>query len=157
MQAAMENELLEVLRQIEWSTNPYVGGELLWPVPGFTRISSPFGLRFGGRDNHTGIDIAGTGIHGRPVVAANSGTVRVANLSFTPGRGYGIYIVIDHGGRVSTLYAHLSHISVNVGDVVRRGQEIGRVGSTGWSTGPHLHFEYREDSRPIDPMSKLRG
>jgi murein DD-endopeptidase MepM/ murein hydrolase activator NlpD len=157
MQKAMEDELQEVLRQIEWSTNPYIGGQLLWPLPGFTQITSEFGWRFGGRDYHTGIDIAGRNVHGQPVVAANSGTVRVANWAFTPGRGYGIYVVIDHGGRVSTLYAHLSHISVQVNDVVRRGQEIGRVGSTGWSTGPHLHFEYRENNNAIDPLPKLRG
>ncbi|MCL2068478.1 MAG: peptidoglycan DD-metalloendopeptidase family protein [Oscillospiraceae bacterium] len=157
MQRQMENELQEVLRQIEWSTNPYIGGELVWPVPGFTTISSHFGPRFNGRDNHTGMDITGNGIHGKPVVAANSGTVVIANTSFTPGRGYGIYVMLDHGGRVATLYGHLSSISVKVGDVVRRGQEIGKVGSTGWSTGPHLHFEYRENDRPINPLPKLQG
>ena len=127
---------------------------MAWPVPGHTRITSEFGSRFGGRDFHTGIDIAGAGtgtINGATVVAANTGTVRVTNHSHSPGRGYGKFIIIDHGGGISTLYAHLSAISVSVGQTVERGDAIGNVGSTGWSTGPHLHFEVRESGRAVNP------
>ena len=156
MAEAMERELKDIFARIEWSTNPYVGGEMAWPVPGFTRVSSEFGSRFGGRDFHTGIDIAGPGaggrgIHGATVVAANDGIVRFTNWTFRPGVGYGIYLIIDHGGGVSTLYAHLSNITVSVGDVVARGQEIAAVGSTGWSTGPHLHFEVRHGGVAQNP------
>ena len=157
MRQSMQRELDDVFRRIEWAQNPFVGGAMLWPVEGFTNITSRFGPRFGGRDFHTGIDISGRGIYGAPVRAANAGTVVVANRSFTPGRGYGKFVIIDHGGRISTLYAHLSSISVNAGDAVTAGQVIGRVGSTGWSTGPHLHFEYRDNGRPLDPLPFLRG
>jgi len=157
MRAQMQREIDDIFRRIEWSQNPYVGGEMAWPVPGHYRITSEFGSRFGGADFHTGIDIAGASIHGATVVAANSGTVRFTNWSHTPGRGYGIYLIIDHGGGVSTLYAHLSNISVSVGDVVVRGDPIGNVGSTGWSTGPHLHFEVRHNGRPVNPRPYIIG
>jgi len=156
MRNTMERELQDVFRRIQWAQNPFVGGEMRWPVDGFTNISSHYGWRFNGRDFHTGIDIAGRGIYGQPVRAANSGTVVVANWSFTPGRGYGMFVIIDHGGRISTLYAHLSNITVSVGDWVEVGQQIGNVGSTGWSTGPHLHFEYREGGNHRDPLTVLR-
>ena len=155
--AAMSAELNEVYRKIEWSKNPYIGGVMRWPVDNFPKISSYYGPRFGGSDFHTGIDIYGSGIYNQPVRAANAGTVRVANWSYTPGRGYGIYVLIDHGGKVSTLYAHMCNITVNVGDVVSQGQQIGNVGSTGWSTGPHLHFEIREDGKHKDPLGYLKG
>ncbi|MCL2857482.1 MAG: peptidoglycan DD-metalloendopeptidase family protein [Oscillospiraceae bacterium] len=154
MREQMQREMDEIFRRIEMSQNPYVGGDMAWPVPGHFRVTSEFGLRFGGRDNHTGIDIAGASqgvINGATVVAANSGTVRVANHSHSPGRGYGMFIIIDHGGGVSTLYAHLSAISVTVGQNVNIGDPIGRVGSTGWSTGPHLHFEVRHNGRAVNP------
>lgn len=129
------------------SEGDYTGGVLAWPVPGFSRISSDFGWRFNKTDYHTGIDIAGTsdkGIMGQKIVAAADGKVAFVNRSFVPGRGYGIYVIIDHGGGVSTLYGHTSKVLVEYGQTVKRGQEIAKVGSTGWSTGPHLHFEVRE-------------
>jgi len=140
--------------QAMMSQEDYVGGDMAWPVPGHTRITSEFGSRFGGRDFHTGIDIASSGsgsINGAPVVAANAGTVVHTNWNHAPGRGYGIFIIIDHGGNISTLYAHLSNISVSVGQTVERGQTIGNVGSTGWSTGPHLHFEVRQSGTAVNP------
>ena len=157
MRAQMARELEDIIRRIEWSRSPYVGGEMAWPVPGFFRITSEFGWRFNNRDFHTGIDIAGPGIHGATVVAANSGTVRFTNWSHTPGRGYGMFVIIDHGGGISTLYAHLSNITVSVGDVVTIGDPIGNVGSTGWSTGPHLHFEVRHGSRAVNPRPYIIG
>lgn len=147
----MENQISSIYKQIELSQNPYVGGEMAWPVPGYRTISSVYGWRFSGQDFHTGIDITGGGVMGAPVVAANGGTVKVANWSYSPGSGYGIYVIIDHGGSTTTLYGHLSNITVSVGQEVARGETIGNVGSTGWSTGPHLHFEVRQGSGHVNP------
>lgn len=98
---------------------------------------------------HTGIDLAAPA--GTPVHAAAAGRARVG---WNPG-GYGLYLVVDHGGGISTLYGHLESTAVLDGDVVAAAQEIGRVGSTGLSTGPHLHFEVRRDGRPVDPAPWL--
>lgn len=160
MQAQMEQmqrELDDIYRQIEWDKSPYVGGEMAWPLPGYSNISSPYGTRFGGADFHTGMDISGSGVYGAPIVAANNGTVKFVNWSYTPGRDYGIYLIVDHGGGVTTLYAHCSNIVVNVGDTVERGQKIAEVGSTGWSTGPHLHFEVRIDGAHVNPKPYVTG
>jgi murein DD-endopeptidase MepM/ murein hydrolase activator NlpD len=126
---------------------------LIWPVSG--PISSPFGMRtnpISGRFlMHTGIDIAVE--MGTTVVAPADG--RVISAGWNDG-GYGNMIILDNGGSMSTLFAHLSQIYVGVDQEVKRGQAIGAVGSTGESTGPHLHFEVRIDGRPVDPMSYLR-
>ncbi len=126
-------------------------GILGWPING--RVSSPFGYRvhpiLGVRKLHTGIDINGS--TGTPISAAGDGKVI---LSQTYG-GYGRAVVIDHGGGMSTLYAHQSSIAVSVGEVVTRGEVIGYVGCTGSCTGPHLHFEVRLDGVPVDPMQYL--
>ncbi len=131
------------------STGDFVGGEWLWPVPGYRTITSGFGNRviFGRRDYHTGIDISGYAINGKPIVAANSGTVTkavsgYANTSFS-GPGYGNYVIIDHGGNTFSVYGHCSSVYVGVGDYVTQGQTIARVGTSGTSTGYHLHFEIR--------------
>lgn len=130
----------------------YVGGELTWPVPGHFTITSPYGRRFDPifktYKMHTGVDIAASS--GTPIVAANSGTVIVAGWS---SRGYGNYVVIDHGGGRSTLYAHQSRLAVSKGDKVSKGQTIGYVGSTGYSTGPHLHFEVLINGDDTNPMN----
>ena len=126
---------------------------LSWPVSG--PISSPFGMRsnpVSGRFlMHTGIDIA-VGM-GTTVLAPADG--RVISAGWNDG-GYGNMIIIDNGGSMSTLFAHLSQIFVGGDQEVKRGQAIGAVGSTGESTGPHLHFEVRIDGKPVDPMSYLR-
>jgi murein DD-endopeptidase MepM/ murein hydrolase activator NlpD len=95
---------------------------------------------------HTGIDINAS--RGTSIVAANSGTVILSG----PSGGYGYRIVIDHGGGISTLYAHCSRLLVKGGDSVEKEKTIAKVGSTGLSTGPHLHFEVRKDGVPKDPL-----
>jgi murein DD-endopeptidase MepM/ murein hydrolase activator NlpD len=124
-------------------------GSFAWPAAG--PISSGFGWRidpiFHRRALHTGIDIAAP--WGAPVEAADSGTVLYVGWM----RGYGNVVVLDHGNGASTVYAHLSSCAVRAGESVQRGQVIARVGSTGWSTGPHLHFEVRQDGQPTDPLA----
>ncbi|MBV9027629.1 MAG: peptidoglycan DD-metalloendopeptidase family protein [Candidatus Eremiobacteraeota bacterium] len=126
-------------------------GSFSWPVTG--TITSPFGWRsnpFGGSPEfHQGLDIAAP--TGTTVTAAASGTVIMAQWY----GGYGNYILIDHGGGFSTGYGHLSAIFVSNGQSVARGQAIGAVGSTGQSTGPHLHFEVRIAGKPVDPAPRL--
>jgi murein DD-endopeptidase MepM/ murein hydrolase activator NlpD len=126
-------------------------GILSWPVSG--TITSPFGYRqnpFGGApDFHPGLDIAAP--MGTTVTAAASGTVISAGWY----GGYGNYILIDNGGGMATGYGHLSQIFVSNGQQVQKGQAIGAVGSTGRSTGPHLHFEVRIHGKPTDPAAYL--
>ncbi|MGH7661785.1 MAG: murein hydrolase activator EnvC family protein [Vulcanimicrobiaceae bacterium] len=133
---------------------PIVGapGALMWPASG--PISSPYGMRTNPVNGrflmHTGIDIAVE--MGTTVVAAAGG--RVISAGWNDG-GYGNMIIIDNGGNMSTLYAHLSQIFVGADQEIKEGQAIGAAGSTGHSTGPHLHFEVRIDGKPVDPMSYL--
>lgn len=126
-------------------------GDLSWPVSG--PITSPFGYRQspfgGGTEFHMGLDIAA----GMGTTIAASAAGRVISASWYG--GYGNYILIDHGGGISTGYAHCSAVFVTPGQDVQKGQAIGAVGSTGASTGPHLHFEVRVDGRPVDPASRL--
>jgi murein DD-endopeptidase MepM/ murein hydrolase activator NlpD len=126
-------------------------GALSWPVTG--QITSPFGWRrspFGGSPEfHQGLDIAAN--MGTTITAPASGTVISAGWY----GGYGNYVLIDHGGSMATGYGHLSQIFVSVGQQVQKGQAIGAVGSTGASTGPHLHFEVRINGKPVDPAAYL--
>lgn len=154
---AMEAEIAQLYKLIEWSKNPYVGGAMAWPLPGYSKISSGYGWRFGNKDFHTGMDITGTNVHGASIVAANDGTVKFVNTAYTYGRGYGIYLIIDHGGNMSTLYAHCSAILVSVDQDVKKGQVIAQVGTTGWSTGPHLHFEVRKSNDHVNPYPYVTG
>ena len=151
----VQAEMTRIYQQIQWDENPYIGGEMAWPVPGYSLVTSDYGWRFGGTDLHTGIDISGSGVHGANIVAANSGRVVKVNWAYTAGRGYGVYVMLDHGGGMSTLYAHCSNILVSEGDVVAKGQPIALVGSTGWSTGPHLHFEVRKNGQHTDPKAYI--
>jgi murein DD-endopeptidase MepM/ murein hydrolase activator NlpD len=120
-------------------------GALSWPVS--APITSPFGWRWGRM--HEGIDFGAA--YGAPIAAAAAGTVIYAGWL----GGYGNLTVIDHGGGLSTAYGHQSHIEVSVGQQVTQGEIIGNVGSTGHSTGPHLHFEVRVNGAAVDPLGYL--
>ena len=128
----------------------YIGGELAWPVPGYTRITSKYAMRVhpitGQYKLHTGVDIGAP--EGANFVAANDGIVTKAEYNVA----YGKMVIIDHGGGISTLYAHGSEILVEVGQTVKRGETILKVGSTGYSTGPHAHFEVRINGITTDPF-----
>ncbi len=152
----LQAEMNAIFAQIN-SVGEYVGGEMMWPVPGFNTISSYYGWRWNKSDFHTGIDITGSGVNGATIVAANSGKVAKVNTSYVPGKGYGIYVIIDHGGGKVSLYGHCSSILVSEGQSIVKGTPIAKVGSTGWSTGPHLHFEIRENSKHVNPISYLKG
>ena len=119
-----------------------------WPTNGF--ISSGYGLRWNGAEFHQGIDIAAE--MGTPIVATADGVVTIAGWN---AGGYGNMVDIDHGSGVSTRYGHASAVVVTVGQRVRRGQIIAYVGSTGHSTGPHLHYEVRLSGQPVNPTSYL--
>jgi len=135
-------------------TGAYIGGEMAWPVPASTRITSQFGYRMHPilrvSKLHTGIDIGVAS--GSDIVAANAGKVIRAAWN----NSYGYMIIVDHGGGIATLYAHNSKLLVANGDIVTRGQVIAKAGSTGMSTGPHLHFEVRVNGEYKNPMSYLR-
>jgi murein DD-endopeptidase MepM/ murein hydrolase activator NlpD len=160
-EASLERLILERERELEaqqraagiagGADRSGAGGMFSWPVTG--TITSPFGWRsnpFGGAPEfHQGLDIAAPS--GTTVTAAAGGTVIMAQWY----GGYGNYILIDHGGGYSTGYGHLSAIYVTTGQSVQRGQAIGAVGSTGQSTGPHLHFEVRIAGKPVDPAPRL--
>ncbi len=160
-QDEIEEEIQEIIRAK--SRAQYMGdlpeGTFLWPAPGNQVISSPYGRRDG--ESHKGIDIrAGKG---DDITAANSGIVIKVNNSCTHnygkhgscgcGGGFGNYCIIDHGGGYSTLYGHATKITVKEGDHVTTGDVIGYVGSTGWSTGYHLHFEIRVNGERLNPES----
>ena len=130
---------------------PYTGGTMRWPSPSLSQITTHFG-----EGGHTGIDITGGGAYGTPVLASGDGVVKVASVQ-NPDSGYGKYIIIDHGGGIQTLYAHCSLLSVSVGQTVSAGQQIAQVGSTGWSTGPHIHFEVRKNSQAVNPLAYVGG
>lgn len=126
------------------------GESWLWPTPSSNHITSFFGKRnisvYGYERQHTGIDI--NAVTGADVLAAQSGTVLVSTYD----GGWGHYIIVNHGDNILTLYAHLNTRTVERGESVERGQVIGKVGNTGISTAPHLHFELREHGKPVNPF-----
>jgi murein DD-endopeptidase MepM/ murein hydrolase activator NlpD len=126
-----------------------VSSGLVWPLPG--KISSGFGRR-GGR-YHWGIDIPAP--NGTPIRAAADGLVLISTDGMRGFSGYGRIVVIEHGGGISTLYAHNSRNDVKPGTCVRAGETIAEVGSTGNATGSHLHFEVRNDGKPVNPLNYL--
>ncbi len=147
---AAQQELDRLIEERRLKEKVYVGGTFTWPVPTHYYISSYYGPRWGGY--HYGIDIAGAGIAGQPIVAANAGEVIIAFNDDIPGYSYGKYVAIDHGGGYVTVYGHASKLAVSVGDTVSKGETIAYVGTTGNSTGYHLHFEIRENNVKKDPM-----
>lgn len=136
----------------------------IWPVNTSKKISSPIGSRVApggfGSTNHKGVDICNVGFTSS-VFATKSGKVILASSprqgSYYGGSGYGNYVVVDHGGGVTTLYAHLSTVSVSKGQTVSQGTVLGITGSTGASTGPHLHYEVRINGVYQDPLNYLAG
>lgn len=117
----------------------------IWPF--LSAISTYFG-----EDGHKGLDLEGFGRYGEPVVAAAAGQVVLAVWSDW---GYGYHVIIDHGDGTQTVYAHMSEIWVTQGEYVSQGQAVGAIGNTGYSTGPHLHFEVRLYGVPVDPLAYL--
>lgn len=166
----INNEIEELIRQAQQANNnggddyDYSGEGLRWPLPTqYHWISTYFGYDAWRNGMHRGIDIGDGGIAGKDILAAQSGTVITAsftcphnvgkNYSCGCGGGYGNYIIIDHGGGLSTLYAHCQAIYVSKGQRVSKGDAIGAVGTTGWSTGYHLHFEVRENGVAVNPFN----
>ena len=146
--AEVNNQILALAEQgIETA---YIGGELEWPVPGYTVITSKYAMRVhpitGQYKLHTGVDIGAP--EGANFIAANDGVVVKAEHN----AAYGNMVIIDHGGGISTLYAHGSEILVELGQTVKRGDAVLKVGSTGYSTGPHAHFEVRINGVTTDPL-----
>ena len=151
-------ELVETSRRIEQlirsqqrSRGSETTGAMIWPYSG--EITSPFGWRthpiFGTSRFHSGIDLGAD--YGDPIVAADGGVVIYADWM----GGYGKAVIIDHGNGISTLYAHNSDLVVSEGQRIGRGQQVAYAGSTGYSTGPHLHFEVRQNGSPVNPMDYL--
>ena len=154
--AAVKKEadnLTETIKVLQSANTQYIGGAMCWPSQASTRITSPFGWRYlsllGGRNYHTGVDIGAAG--GTNILAANSGKVIKAGWN----NSYGYMVMIDHGGGIVTLYAHSSKLLVKTGDVVARGQAIALIGSTGQSTGNHLHFEVRVNGAYQNPLNYI--
>ncbi len=154
--AARDAAAAELEKEFQQSGNVgnFVGGEFIWPLPNNRTVSSPYGYRtiFGYREFHTGIDIPAPS--GTPILASNSGIVTTARYAST---GYGNRIIVDHGGNQKTLYAHCSSLAVKEGDYVNQGQVIGYVGTTGMSTGNHLHFEIRQNNQTVDPYPYIKN
>ena len=148
VQQQIKDMLAELARQ-NASSGVYVGGEYTWPAPGYYNITCPFGMRLHPilkvYKMHTGIDIGAP--KGAKIVAANAGTI----IKSTYSTAYGNYVVISHGGGQATLYGHMSQRLVSEGDYVGKGDTIGLVGSTGYSTGNHLHFEIIIDGTQVNP------
>ncbi|HHZ02315.1 MAG TPA: peptidoglycan DD-metalloendopeptidase family protein [Tissierellia bacterium] len=155
-EAAMEEQSKQIERDILAAQRAveYAGGKLLWPVPGHYRITSHFGGRSdpitGVWSNHGGTDIAAP--YGTPIVSSNDGVVIFAGWHYS----YGYYIIVDHGGGISTLYAHCSKLLASKGQAVSKGETIALVGSTGYSTGNHLHYEVRVNGVRQQPMDYLK-
>lgn len=147
------DSISETIKVLQSQNTQYIGGAMCWPSQASTRITSPFGWRYlsllGGRNYHTGVDIGAAG--GTNILAANSGKVIKAGWN----NSYGYMVMVDHGGGIVTLYAHSSKLLVKTGDVVTRGQVIALIGSTGMSTGNHLHFEVRVNGAYQNPLNYI--
>jgi murein DD-endopeptidase MepM/ murein hydrolase activator NlpD len=143
-------ELAKEMTKLQSKSQSYIGGKMTWPVPASSRISSYFGDKVSRSAPHQGLDIAAP--TGTTIVAASGG--KVINSSVRS--GYGNVVIIDHGSGIATYYAHCSKLLVKVGDMVTAGSVIAKVGSTGNSTGPHCHFEVRENGTAVNPLKYLK-
>lgn len=157
-----QNELIAAIKRAQAekeaageADNPYTGGVFTWPCPSSRRVTSDYGQRIsptgGASSNHKGIDIGAAG--GADIVAAAPGTVKAATYSSSAGN----YVMIDHGGGLYTVYMHASSLNVSYGQTVSAGQVIAKVGSTGISTGNHLHFGVSLNGSYVSPWSYLGG
>ena len=152
----LDKELEEYLAELQRKNQAKMeSGDWLWPISlnDYQRCSSGFGWRllYGVWDYHRGWDLAA--YRGTPIYASKGGKVVIAQYH----NSYGNYIVIDHGDGVSTVYAHCSKLNVAKGDTVKKGDKIGEVGTTGNSTGNHLHFEFRLNGKYIDPFTYIKN
>lgn len=145
----IENEIISLAKTASFGDD-YKGGKMVWPIPNHYTITSNYGMRThpitGVYKLHTGVDISAP--KGTDFRAMAYGIVVKAEFN----RAYGNMVVLDHGGGVQTLYAHGSSIEVEVGQVVNSGQTVIKVGSTGYSTGPHAHFEIRLNGKTVNPL-----
>lgn len=145
----IEKDILAAQRAVE-----YAGGELMWPLPEHYKITSDFGGRShpitGVWHNHGGTDIAAP--NGTDILSSNDGVVIFAGFHWS----YGNYIIVDHGGGIATLYAHCSRLLAGEGQPVSKGEAIAKIGSTGESTGNHLHYEVRVNGVRKNPMEYLK-
>ncbi|MBR1885282.1 MAG: peptidoglycan DD-metalloendopeptidase family protein [Schwartzia sp.] len=142
--------LQEQQRMIGYQNRLSAAMPSLWPASG--EVSSPYGLRWGGSDFHPGVDIAND--YGTPIVAAAAGTVTAAGWN---SGGYGNMVDIDHGNGIWTRYGHAEAVVVTVGETVQKGQLIAYMGSTGFSTGPHVHYEVHANGELVNPILYLGG
>lgn len=154
--SALEAQVLEEKREILAENGivlTYDGGKFTWPCPSYTRISSPYGWRMhptlGVNKFHNGVDMAAP--KGTDILAAYSGEVVASAYNSTMGN----YVMMNHGNGVYTIYMHASKLCVSEGDIILEGEKIAEVGSTGRSTGPHLHFGVRKDGQYVNPMDYL--
>ncbi|MBR6469998.1 MAG: M23 family metallopeptidase, partial [Lachnospiraceae bacterium] len=153
----LENRIAEERRKLQEqnkSTRTYDGGMFKFPCPNYTRISDDYGMRMHPilkvEKFHNGVDLAAPS--GSPILAAYDGDVVSAGYSSSMGN----YIMIDHGDSLITIYMHASSLNVSTGQSVSKGQKIGAVGSTGRSTGPHLHFSVRKDGNYVSPWNYIK-
>jgi murein DD-endopeptidase MepM/ murein hydrolase activator NlpD len=151
----LEQQILQMVRASQSQSDKVVthgSGNMSMPI--HAPITSPFGYRrhpiFGIRKFHTGVDLGGP--NHTPIKAADSGNVLYAGYY----GGYGRVVIVSHGNGLATLYAHMSKTNASAGQNVSKGDVIGYEGSTGFSTGPHLHFEVRVDGKPNNPLNYVR-
>lgn len=148
----IQNDINKKIEELKKQQSQVVGtGKLIWPAPSSNKVTSPYGQRFHPIYHeyrmHSGIDIAAG--YGAKIIASDDGTVIISQYSSS----YGNYIVISHGNGYTTLYAHLSSRLKKVGDKVKQGELIGKCGSTGASTGPHLHYEVSLNGSRVNPLN----
>ena len=156
----VDEEIEKIVRNALYGDATFTGGQFAWPVDGYNIITTRFGTIYNlvrpEGSAHTGCDVAGAGILGKPIRAIESGKVMTAKYG---NYGYGNYVIIDHGKSTTdnnnyiSLYAHATTLAVDVGDEVEKGDIIAYVGSTGNSTGPHLHLEIRVNGKITDPLA----